>query len=122
MIVDAPPGPVAPSGMSVRDLGNEALAGLFARPARTMLTCLGTVVGVAALVATLGLSRTAGNQIVGRFDELAATEIQVMTKLPPGTPVPPGAIPWDAPTRLRRLKRGGRRGQRSAPSTSATGS
>ena len=103
MIVDAPPGPVAPSGMSVRDLGNEALAGLFARPARTVLTCLGTVVGLAALVATLGLSRTAGNQIVGRFDALAATEIQVKTKLPPGTPIPSGAIPWDAPARMQRL-------------------
>jgi ABC-type antimicrobial peptide transport system permease subunit len=89
--------------MSVRDLVNEALAGLFARPGRTVLTVLGTVVGLAALVATLGLSRTAGNQIVGRFDELAATEIQVKTKLPQGTPIPPGALPWDAPARLRRL-------------------
>jgi ABC-type antimicrobial peptide transport system permease subunit len=89
--------------MAVRDLCNEALAGLFARPGRTVLTCLGTVVGLAALVATLGLSRTAGNQIVGRFDALAATEIQVKTKLPPGTPNPPAAIPWDAPTRLQRL-------------------
>jgi macrolide transport system ATP-binding/permease protein len=94
---------VAASGMSVRDLVNEALAGLFARPGRTVLTVLGTVVGLAALVATLGLSRTAGNQIVGRFDELAATEIQVKTKLPQGTPIPPGALPWDAPARLRRL-------------------
>ena len=94
---------VAASGMSVRDLVNEALAGVFARPGRTVLTVLGTVVGLAALVATLGLSRTAGNQIVGRFDELAATEIQVKTKLPQGTPIPPGALPWDAPARLRRL-------------------
>jgi putative ABC transport system permease protein len=94
---------VAASGMSVRDLVNEALAGLFARPGRTVLTVLGTVVGLAALVATLGLSRTAGNQIVGRFDELAATEIQVKTKLPQGTPIPPGALPWDAPARLARL-------------------
>ena len=45
-----------------------------------MLTVLGTVVGVAALVATLGLSKTAGNQIVGRFDELAATDIVVTPK------------------------------------------
>src|SRR5512132_1205963 len=58
--------------MSVRDLGNEAIAGLFARPGRTVLTCLGTVVGLAALVATLGLSRPAGDQIVGRFRGVAA--------------------------------------------------
>jgi ABC-type antimicrobial peptide transport system permease subunit len=89
--------------MSLRDLANEALAGLFSRPGRMVLTVVGTVVGLAALVATLGLSRTAGNQIVGRFDALAATEIQVKTKLPPGTPIPAGALPWDAPERLGRL-------------------
>jgi macrolide transport system ATP-binding/permease protein len=89
--------------MSLRDLMNESVAGLFARPGRTLLTVLGTVVGLAALVATLGLSRTAGNQIVGRFDALAATEIVVSTKTPSGTPVPAGALPWDGPARIGRL-------------------
>ena len=59
-------------------LGGAAICGRVpgepARPAdAAVLTVLGTVVGVAALVATLGLSKTAGNQIIGRFDELAAT-------------------------------------------------
>ena len=94
---------VPPSGMSARDLGNEAIAGLFTRPGRMVLTVLGTVVGLAALVATLGLSRTAGNQIVGRFDELAATEVVIRTKTPTGNTVPAGALPWDAPARLDRL-------------------
>lgn len=94
---------VPPSGMSARDLGNEAIAGLFTRPGRMVLTVLGTVVGLGALVATLGLSRTAGNQIVGRFDELAATEVVIRTKTPPGNAVPAGALPWDAPARLDRL-------------------
>jgi ABC-type antimicrobial peptide transport system permease subunit len=67
-----------------------------------VLTIVGTVVGLAALVATVGLSSTAGNRIAGRFDELAATEIIVSVR--PGSAVP-GArvIPWDAPTRLARL-------------------
>ena len=56
---------------------SEAAAGLMARPARVGLTVLGTVIGVAALVATLGLSKTAGNQIVGRFDAVAATDVVV---------------------------------------------
>jgi len=94
---------IAPSGMSLRDLGDEAVAGLFARPGRLALTVIGTVVGLAALVATLGLSRTASNQIAGRFDELAATEVVVSTKNPPGQPAPVGALPWDAPARLERL-------------------
>ena len=63
--------------MELRDLVSEAAAGLMARPARVALTVLGTVIGVAALVATLGLSKTAGNQIVGRFDAVAATDVVV---------------------------------------------
>ncbi|MDX6704465.1 MAG: putative transport system permease protein [Solirubrobacteraceae bacterium] len=63
--------------LPVRDLLAEAGAGLLARPARVALTVLGTVVGVAALVATLGLSKTASNQIVGRFDAVASTDIVV---------------------------------------------
>ena len=93
---------IEPSGMSTRDLVNEAIAGLFARPARMILTVLGTVIGLAALVATLGLSRTAGSRIVGRFDALAATEIVVSAK-PSAENLKVDAIPWDAPARLARL-------------------
>ncbi len=93
---------VRPSGMTVKDLVNESIAGLFARPGRMVLTVFGTVVGLAALVATLGLSRTAGNRIVGRFDELAATEI-VVTPRPSASGPIIAALPWDAPERLSRL-------------------
>ncbi len=88
--------------MSVRDLVRESVAGLFARPGRSALTVLGTVIGLAALVATLGLSRTAGNRIVGRFDELAATEIVVSPK-PAATTAGIAPLPWDGPERLARL-------------------
>ena len=93
---------MASSRMSVRDVVNEATAGLFARPGRTVLTVLGTVIGLASLVATSGLSRTAGNQIVGRFNELAATEI-VVTPKPSAISATVDALPWDAPARLGRL-------------------
>jgi macrolide transport system ATP-binding/permease protein len=96
-----PAADVGPSGMWLRDLLNESVAGLFARPVRTGLTVLGTVIGLAALVSTLGLSRTAANQIISRFDELAATEITITAR-----PAAEGAtndIPWDAPARLARL-------------------
>jgi cell division protein FtsX len=85
-----------------RDLVGEAVAGLLARPARTGLTVLGTVIGLAALVATIGLSKTAGNQIVGRFDALAATDVIVSPSTRAGGS---GAtvLPWDAAARLRRL-------------------
>ena len=87
--------------MSLADLANETLAGLFARPGRMSLTVLGTVIGLAALVATLGLSRTAGNRIVGHFDELAATEV-VISRSNTAT-AEASALPWDAPARLERL-------------------
>ena len=98
---------LANPGMAVRDLASESLAGLLARPGRALLTALGTVLGIGALVATLGVSRTAGNQIVGRFDELAATQVVVK----PAGADQPGAgnssitsvIPWDAAERLLRL-------------------
>jgi len=87
--------------MTPRDLFSEAAAGLMARPARVGLTLLGTVIGVAALVATLGLSKTASSQIVGRFDKVAATDVVITPVARSGT----GAevIPWDAEARLMRL-------------------
>lgn len=100
---DTPETAVAASGLGWRDLVNEALAGIFARPGRMILTMLGIVIGLTALVATLGLSRTANNQIISQFDELAATEIFVTGKSGPAG-VDPSAIPWDAPERLLRLE------------------
>lgn len=95
---------VSRSGVTFRDLFDEALAGMLARPTRMALTVLGVVIGVTALVATIGLTRTAGNRIISQFDKLAATEIFVTAR--PGRStgiVDPKAIPWDAPQRLRRL-------------------
>jgi macrolide transport system ATP-binding/permease protein len=93
---------ISRSGITLRDLLDEAIAGIFARPGRMALTMLGIVIGLTALVATLGLSRTASNRIITQFDELAATEIVVTAKSGPAS-VQPEVIPWDAPNRLRRL-------------------
>lgn len=98
----AKPNAISRSGITLRDLLDEAIAGMFARPGRMALTMLGIVIGITALVATLGLSRTASNRILGQFDELAATEIVVTGKSGPAGS-DPKAIPWDAPARLRRL-------------------
>ena len=95
---------VSRSAMSWRDLINEAVAGMFARPGRMALTVLGVVIGMSALVATMGLTRTAGNRIISQFDQLAATELFVTAR--PGAAsglVDPKALPWDAPSRLLRL-------------------
>jgi len=85
--------------VDVRDLLNEAMAGMLARPARTALTTLGTVLGITTLVITLGIAATAGNQIVGRFDELTATTITV--EVPER---PTAVVAWDAIDRVTRLR------------------
>jgi ABC-type antimicrobial peptide transport system permease subunit len=96
---------VAPARISVRDLAAEAVAGIFARPGRTVLTVLGTVLGIGALVATLGVANTAGNQIVARFDELSATSVIVTNDQASfGGPTDVRVeIPIDAERRLLRL-------------------
>ena len=99
------------SGLALRDLLDEALAGVTARPTRLVLTALGTVLGIAALVATLGLAQTAGGQIAGRFNAVAATHVMVQLRegeAPDSGQSAPGSelgagIPWDAEARLARL-------------------
>ncbi|MFI6522903.1 ABC transporter permease [Spirillospora sp. NPDC050679] len=60
-----------------RDLLAESFAGVLQRPGRSVLTMLGTVLGIGAFVAVLGLTSTAGGQIDKRFTVLAATQVDV---------------------------------------------
>ncbi|MGY9081317.1 MAG: ABC transporter permease [Acidimicrobiales bacterium] len=90
--------------MGFRDLLDEMVSGLLGRPGRLVLTALGTVLGITALVSTLGLAKTAGNQIVSRFDELAETRIVVSpSENGFGGNDSTSSIPWNAETRLARL-------------------
>jgi putative ABC transport system permease protein len=90
------------SRLDPRDLGAEALAGIGARPARTALTILGTVLGIGTLVTTLGVSATAGNQIAGRFDAVTATEVTVDIP-PPLAPELPPTVGWGSLADVARL-------------------
>lgn len=90
--------------MSVRDLIDEMIAGLLGRPARLALTALGTVLGITALVSTLGLAKTAGNQIVSRFDELSETRVVVKPNQSGfGGQQKTSSIPFNSEIRLARL-------------------
>ncbi|GII93222.1 ABC transporter permease [Sinosporangium siamense] len=86
--------------MDPRDLWAEALAGVLARPVRSALTTLGTVLGITTLVITMGIAATAGNQIVGRFDELTVTTISVDVPQDKKNPL----VTWKAPAELTRLR------------------
>jgi putative ABC transport system permease protein len=66
------------------------MSAITQRPARTMLTALGTILGVGAFVATNGLAETARAQVSSRFDALKATEVRIQDAAPDGTnPFPP---------------------------------
>ncbi|MCS7480257.1 ABC transporter permease [Umezawaea endophytica] len=88
--------------MGVRDLLDEAVAGITARPVRTGLTMLGTVIGITTLVITLGVAATAADQIAGRFDAVTATEVTVVIPTLPD-PALPGPVAWTALPDLVRL-------------------
>ena len=104
-----PPGstPVAPADrFRLTDLLGEATADIGSRPGRLVTTIVGTVLGIAALIATIGLAQTAAGQIARQFDATAATQLVVTPRTAStggGATVATGALPWDAVSRLERL-------------------
>ncbi|WP_099332977.1 ABC transporter permease [Actinomyces minihominis] len=94
------------SGFTFRDLVHESLEGVGSRPSRLLITLLGTILGIASLVATLGLAQTTAGQISKNFDLLQATRVTVQ----PGKVEGQGgqerisaAIPWNAVSRVQDL-------------------
>ncbi|WP_146070651.1 hypothetical protein [Cryobacterium sp. M91] len=91
---------------SVQDLLVEASYGVGARPSRLVMTTLGTVLGIASLVVTIGFAQTAAGQISNQFDAVSATQIMIepaSTRNSSGTEQATGRLPWDAPERVDRL-------------------
>lgn len=93
---------IAPTRLSIRDAIEEATSAMLARPARAGLTILGTLLGVAAFVAVLGLTATASGQISKRFTALAATEV-VVEDAPADPATADAPFPADTESRLTRL-------------------
>ncbi|MFH9728557.1 ABC transporter permease [Streptomyces sp. NPDC017254] len=99
----APPPPIGRSAFVPRDLLAEALAGMLQRPTRSALTMLGTVLGVGAFVAVLGLTAMASSQIDSRFNVLSATEVTVEDIAREQDEFADAAFPDDASDRVERL-------------------
>lgn len=81
------------SAMSARDTVSEAVAGIVQRPGRAVLTMLGTVLGVGAFVAVLGMTATGAGQISQQFTVLAQTTVTVEDNGPANNVAHPGANP-----------------------------
>ena len=91
---------------SVQDLIVEAGYGIGARPTRLIMTTLGTTIGIASLVVTIGFAQTAASQIARQFDAVAATQVVIepgSTDGMNGSERATGRLPWDAPDRVSRL-------------------
>jgi putative ABC transport system permease protein len=90
----------------VGDLLAEGMQSVGARPARLLLTILGTVLGIASLVITIGLAQTSAGQVGRAFDAVAATQVVITpgsVTTAGGQERPTGRLPWDAEDRVRRL-------------------
>ena len=79
--------------LTVRDATAEAVAGIVQRPGRAGLTMLGTVLGVGAFVAVLGLTATGAGQVSRQFTVLEDTTVTVEDNGPANNVAPPDANP-----------------------------
>lgn len=90
-----------------QDLVVEASHGIGARPARLIMTTLGTVLGIASLVVTFGIAQTTAAQLSRQFDAVAATTVVIEPETAfngaTGQEQAISRLPWDAPTRVERL-------------------
>ena len=81
------------SRLAARDASAEAVAGIVQRPGRAALTMLGTILGVGAFVAVLGLTATAAGQISRAFTIRDDTTVTVEDNGPANDVAAPGTNP-----------------------------
>src|SRR5690606_20615703 len=85
----------------VRDMIGEGVAGLAGRGSRSWLTTAGIAVGVASLVAVVGLTRTSTERLLGQLDTLTPTLVTA-TALAEGEGNQ-SAVTWAVQRQLDRL-------------------
>lgn len=88
------------------DLMIEATADIGTRPGRLAMTLLGTVLGIGALVATVGFAQTTAGQLERQFDAVAATHVVVTpveAQTAGGRSVATAQLPWDSVSRIENL-------------------
>ncbi|GIF02830.1 ABC transporter permease [Actinoplanes siamensis] len=90
---------IQPARMQVADWLRESAVSLTRHPGRSLLTTIGTILGAAAFVATLGIGTTIGEQVSNSFDVRRATEVRVSA-----VDKNDGAADWHGQPRLDRLR------------------
>jgi putative ABC transport system permease protein len=87
-----------PTRLRSADAIAEAVTAIVARPARAVITCLGTLLGVAWFVTALGLASTASGQVTAAFAQHLPTQVWITPK---GTGPVPAASPYPSDVERR---------------------
>lgn len=92
---------LAPARMSLRDLAAVGGAGLRARPMRVALSGLGIAIGIAAMIAVVGISASSRAQLDRQLDALGTNLLTVG----PGTSMfgESATMPSEAPAMIARI-------------------
>jgi putative ABC transport system permease protein len=85
--------------LRMRDLATESATSVRRHPGRSLLTALGTILGAAAFVSTLGVGSTVQHQVSSSFDAIRATEVIVRPAHDQQD------TRWQGPAALDRLRR-----------------
>ena len=93
--------PAITSRMRPADLGPVALAGIVVRPARSILSAVGIALGIATMVAVLGISASSRAQLVAEIDALGTNLLTVTPGQSAGSPN--ASLPVTAPAMIARI-------------------
>jgi putative ABC transport system permease protein len=99
--ITAAPGP-HPSRLRARDLAYVGSTGLRARPLRAVLSALGIAIGIAAMVAVVGISTSSRERLDSQLAELGTNMLTVTVAEPSGS-TEPLPLPADASSRVERI-------------------
>jgi putative ABC transport system permease protein len=89
------------SRLRIADTWPLAVLGLAGRPARAVLSAVGVALGIATMVAVLGISTSSRAQLVAQIDALGTNLLTVAPGQSPGGPTP--TLPPSAPAMVARI-------------------
>lgn len=95
------PEPIAPSKLATADAFRAAGIGLRTRRLRSILSALGIMIGIGAMVAVLGLSESSKSDLIAQLDRLGTNMLQVQAGT--GIGLGPGELPDTAPAMVTRI-------------------
>lgn len=92
---------IAPSKLAPADAVRAAGIGLRTRRLRSLLSALGIMIGIGAMVAVLGLSESSKSDLIAQLDRLGTNLLEVQAGT--GIGLGPGELPDVAPVMVSRI-------------------